>query len=248
MIDLQNRDGGMPTFCRGWGKLPFDRSSPDITAHALAAILAWRDDLAPDVEGDADRERDADGALRKSVARTQEGLIRYLVKSQRADGAWVSLWFGNQQEPRQENPIHGTSRVLCGLAYADHRVGEVAEIARAGRRFLLGVQQSDGSFGVSSAIEETAWAIEGLLAWSRRDACDDREALLSSAQRAASWLAEATQRGTRFAAAPVGLYFAKLWYAEQLYPILTTVAALGLLDRCLAESDERESSPCPQAN
>src|SRR5687767_551 len=25
LVDLQNRDGGMPTFCRGWGKLPFDR-------------------------------------------------------------------------------------------------------------------------------------------------------------------------------------------------------------------------------
>ncbi|KAA6313582.1 Sporulenol synthase, partial [termite gut metagenome] len=25
LLDLQNRDGGMPTFCKGWGKLPFDR-------------------------------------------------------------------------------------------------------------------------------------------------------------------------------------------------------------------------------
>src|SRR5262249_8055885 len=29
LLDLQNRDGGWPTFCRGWGYLPFDRSSPD---------------------------------------------------------------------------------------------------------------------------------------------------------------------------------------------------------------------------
>ncbi len=27
LLDLQNRDGGIPTFCRGWGKLPFDRSA-----------------------------------------------------------------------------------------------------------------------------------------------------------------------------------------------------------------------------
>jgi len=26
LVDLQNRDHGWPTFCRGWGKLPFDRS------------------------------------------------------------------------------------------------------------------------------------------------------------------------------------------------------------------------------
>ena len=39
LINLQNRDGGFPTFCRGWGTLPFDRSSPDITAHCLRAYL-----------------------------------------------------------------------------------------------------------------------------------------------------------------------------------------------------------------
>src|SRR5690606_25599498 len=38
LLDLQNRDGGWPTFCRGWGKLPFDRSSPDITAHCMRAV------------------------------------------------------------------------------------------------------------------------------------------------------------------------------------------------------------------
>src|SRR4029077_8232431 len=29
LLGLQNRDGGIPTFCRGWGALPFDRSSAD---------------------------------------------------------------------------------------------------------------------------------------------------------------------------------------------------------------------------
>ena len=37
---LQNRDGGIPTFCRGWGQLPFDQSTSDLTAHALRASLA----------------------------------------------------------------------------------------------------------------------------------------------------------------------------------------------------------------
>src|SRR5262249_56792584 len=34
LLELQNRDGGMPTVCRGWGKLPFDRSGADLTAPA----------------------------------------------------------------------------------------------------------------------------------------------------------------------------------------------------------------------
>ena len=43
LLDLQNRDGGWPTFCRGWGKLPFDRSGADITAHAMRALHRWAD-------------------------------------------------------------------------------------------------------------------------------------------------------------------------------------------------------------
>ena len=42
LLNLQNRDGGMPTFCRGWGALPFDRSTPEITAHALWAWACWK--------------------------------------------------------------------------------------------------------------------------------------------------------------------------------------------------------------
>ena len=40
LLDLQNRDGGMPTFCRGWSTMLFDRSSPDLTAHAVRAWSA----------------------------------------------------------------------------------------------------------------------------------------------------------------------------------------------------------------
>src|SRR5262249_14441849 len=45
LLDLQNGDGGWPTFCRGWGHLPFDRSSADISAHALRALDAWKNDF-----------------------------------------------------------------------------------------------------------------------------------------------------------------------------------------------------------
>ena len=47
LLNLQNRDGGWPTFCRGWGQLPFDRSGCDLTAHALRALHAWRRHLEP---------------------------------------------------------------------------------------------------------------------------------------------------------------------------------------------------------
>src|SRR4029078_11223602 len=38
ILSLQNGHHGWPTFCRGWGKLPFDRSGSDLTAHALRAV------------------------------------------------------------------------------------------------------------------------------------------------------------------------------------------------------------------
>jgi squalene-hopene/tetraprenyl-beta-curcumene cyclase len=42
LLGLQNRDGGWPTFCRGWGRFPFDRSGADITAHVIRGLLAWK--------------------------------------------------------------------------------------------------------------------------------------------------------------------------------------------------------------
>jgi len=42
LVDLQNRDRGWPTFCKGWGKLPFDRSGADLTAHAIRALHVWK--------------------------------------------------------------------------------------------------------------------------------------------------------------------------------------------------------------
>ena len=82
LMDIQNRDGGIPTFCKGWGRLVFDKSCPDITAHAVRAFAAWREDVA--------------GDMRKRIDASIPRAIRYLRKSQRTDGAWTPLWFGNQ--------------------------------------------------------------------------------------------------------------------------------------------------------
>ncbi len=113
---LQNRDGGWPTFCRGWGQLPFDRSSNDLTAHVIRAIV-----------GDATVKRSGDSAM------VRRG-IRFLERNQRADGSWLPLWFGNQDMQDELNPIYGTSRVL--IAGALGTLGEQT-VAR-GCEFLIG--------------------------------------------------------------------------------------------------------------
>jgi squalene-hopene/tetraprenyl-beta-curcumene cyclase len=136
---LQNRDGGFPTFCRGWGALPFDRSGSDLTAHALRALSK-------------------DGSFAGS-----EAARRYLARQQRPDGAWLPLWFGNQHAPDDVNPVYGTSRVLA--AYRDLKLADSQE-CRRGVTYLLSVQNPDGGWGGAkdcpSSVEETALAVEML--------------------------------------------------------------------------------------
>ena len=210
LLELQNRDGGWPTFCRGWGKLPFDRSCPDITAHALSAFDAWFEAC------DAGMQSALDTALASGM--------EYLAAARGEDGAWSPLWFGNQQAPGKLNPVYGTTRVVRGLAdITPERLPQYDYLVEDACRWLTEVQNDDGGwggdYGVPSSIEETAVAVEALAAAGRAAApCVDA---------ALSWLVERTRGGTEFPAVPIGLYFASLWYAERLYPITFTVAAVN---------------------
>lgn len=211
LLDLQNRDGGIPTFCRGWGTLPFDRSATDLTAHALRAWIAWRTAV--------------DAPLRARIDRGIARAVAFLERSQRAGGAFVPLWFGNQHAPGEENPVYGTSRVIEGLAAAHDAVPErVAPVLRRARRWLLDAQNVDGSWGgdrqVGGTIEETGLAVEAL---GRSGVHDPPGA--DAVARGLTWLNDATDAGRRFPAAPIGLYFARLWYSDELYPLIFTAAA-----------------------
>lgn len=220
LVNLANRDGGTPTFCRGWGRLPFDTSCPDITAHVLRAAEAW---TALDAAGQSPRTTRALAAAR-----------RYLAATQRADGAWWPLWFGNQAHPEQANPAYGTAKVVR------------ATLDRRGVEWLLAAQGPDGGIasapGIGATIEETAVAVEALAEVAEHAA--DRELAgraLVAVGRGLEWLIERTDGGKVFPAAPIGLYFAKLWYGEALYPLAFTVTAFGRAARLL-------ESPTPAKN
>jgi squalene-hopene/tetraprenyl-beta-curcumene cyclase len=204
LLGLQNRDGGIPTFCRGWGALPFDRSSPDITAHAVRAWLAWR----PQVTA-------ARGA---AIDRAFTRALRYLASAQRADGSWVPLWFGNEAAPGEENPTYGTARVLPAL-----RAGGPGSPFDRGRGWLLGAQNADGGWGgapgVGSSLEETGLALAAL-------AGSPDEATVAAVRRGIAWIVDRTEGGKLTPAAPIGLYFARLWYAEALYPLIFALEGL----------------------
>jgi squalene-hopene/tetraprenyl-beta-curcumene cyclase len=55
------------------------------------------------------------------------------------------------------------------------------------------------------------------------DAAGSKEAL----ERGIRWLVERVEDGGFADASPIGFYFAKLWYFEQLYPVIFTTGALG---------------------
>jgi squalene-hopene/tetraprenyl-beta-curcumene cyclase len=210
LVDLQNGDGGWPTFCRGWGALPFDRSGCDLTAHAIRALHAWK-------------HIDPDPRVGEAIERG----LAYLAGRQRPDGSWVPLWFGNQYFPGEENPIYGTARVL--LAYRDLDL-MASPPAQRGVAWLAAHTDPGGgwgggpggdSAGGGPTVEETALAIEALLAAPGGSAVD------TALKEGLDWLVAAVNSGKHRESAPIGFYFAKLWYYEKLYPLVFTVAALG---------------------
>jgi squalene-hopene/tetraprenyl-beta-curcumene cyclase len=292
LLGLQNSDGGVPTFCRGWGRLPFDRSSQDLTAHALTAWSAWLDDLPAALQ-----------------ARARAGIragIRFLLNTQGPDGQWTPLWFGHQDAPAQANPVYGTARVLLALTgladpgwHGRPARGESPEQGRdgpathgrdahatpegrtccrgldqaiaRGAAFLLAARGAGGGWGGAAgtppSIEETALSVDALAAtldwatatatafpaagapmpttlpptepWRHLEAAHPclppAEDLRRAVAGGAAWLVERTCGGTEFPPAPIGLYFAKLWYFERLYPIIFTVSALGRAVKVLCE-------------
>jgi squalene-hopene/tetraprenyl-beta-curcumene cyclase len=215
LLGVQNRDGGVPTFCRGWGTLPFDRSTPEITAHALQAWGAWYPHIEPTLQRD----------VRAASARA----VRFLATTQRPDGTWIPLWFGNEHAPGEDNPTYGTGRVLLGLhSPLVHGDPRAADCRRRAVRWTVEAQNTDGGWGgsrgVTSSIEETGVVLAAL---GRSVADGDERQVAQAVARGARWLIDATGGGADVAAAPVGLYFARLWYYEELYPVIFALAGLA---------------------
>ena len=263
---LQNRDGGWPTFCRGWGKLPFDRSSNDLTAHALRALAVGGAAIPT-------------AALVGNVAAG----TRFLEKNQEPDGSWLPLWFGNQDRVDESNPVYGTSRVL--LAAASGSLS--SEVLQAGCQYLVNNQNEDGGWGgggsvafwlkkkqgqefrVLSSVEETALAVEALatVALSGENLASLRgvydtnrhkktetegrnpqsvaqhggtKAINHAIISGVEFLLKSVEEKRHRVSWPIGFYFAKLWYHESLYPLIFATGALGKYLQLAAEKTTRD--------
>jgi squalene-hopene/tetraprenyl-beta-curcumene cyclase len=135
---------------------------------------------------------------------------KFLATSQRADGSWIPLWFGNETAPEHENPVYGTARTL--IALNEINSGSPQMRARAAS-FLQLTQLPSGGWGghanTPESIEETALATEAL-----------------NDPRGLNRLLDLIESNA-FTPAPIGLYFARLWYFERLYPLIFATSALG---------------------
>ncbi len=216
LINLQNKDGGVPTFCKGRTNLDFDTSAPDITAHASSA-LSQCEKYCPKI-------------YKKKIDVFISAAIRYLTDSQNENGLWVPLWFGNEYMPDEKNPVFGTARIItyiCGSGDISRFPKDMIE--RAVKALLAG-RNEDGGWGRitpdSSSIEETAAVLDALVSFALSSKTDNAEletAIDKGTERLIDMLS--SQQSGNLEPAPIGLYFAKLWYYEKMYPTIFTLSA-----------------------
>ena len=216
LLQLQNNDGGFPTFSRGWGKLPFDQSCADLTGHCILAHAKLLDVYKSDLN--LKQKKQYIMAINKAV--------NYLEKHQKENGSWLPLWFGNQHTENHENPVYGTARVLTYFQKAKSLLKEelvlvsrIEKMIAKGTNFLLKVQNKDGSwggdFGIKGSIEETALVVAAL-----NDTKSGTEI-----EKGFMWLDDYYKKNG-LKKAPIGLYFASLWYDEKLYPLTAYLEAI----------------------
>ncbi len=222
LIDLQNKDGGMPAFGKGRTNRSFDPSCPDITAHVLGAMGCWVDNLPKRLK-------------QRTLKAMQRGLI-YLKSTQDEQGFWTTLWFGHEQTLSQKNPVYGTSRVISHLGHVPQSLKGCmnGELIRA-CEWLISVQHPKGPWGgdmaIRPSVEESALAVDALAtSLISHDLLlfdNQTTAIQMAVVKGAAWIAKATRRGTAFDPSPIGLYFTRLWYHEALYPVTFSLSALN---------------------
>lgn len=216
LMGLQNNDGGMPTFCKGWGKLPFDRSTPDITAHAILAMGLWLPSL------DGQLKTDVQKSLDRMLGWMSEQGARGKGHGARGKGqeGWTPLWFGDQDAPDEKAPVYGTATAIDYLMSAQHPTA--TKLAQSQIDFILHTQNEDGGWGgnkgVKSKVTYTSRALAALAHFPNQ--------YESAKQRGWDYLYQRFKAGTLYDREPIGLYFSRLWYSEELYNILFLLNAL----------------------
>jgi squalene-hopene/tetraprenyl-beta-curcumene cyclase len=227
LAQLQNNDGGFPTFSKGWGKLPFDQSCSDLTGHCLLAVSAVLESF----------QQELDNNEKSRLQDIFSDALKYLEKNQTADGSWLPLWFGNQLTDDHTNPVYGTAKVVSYLkdtaqhSWLPKNISSGLKVMiQKGNEYLISVQNEDGSWGggknIAGTMEETALAVSALASTNHARVCS----------AGLNWL-HLFYRENGFQSAPIGLYFASLWYDEKLYPQVFYLEALTRMNELVEVID-----------
>ena len=189
---LQNRDGGWPTFCRGWGALPFDRSGSDLTAHASRALFA----TGP-----------AFGRIPSRIA----AAFAYLAHATAARRLVAAALVRQPARPGRHQPRLRHRRASSPrTATSGARPRDVDAVSLI--CFPCKTRTAAGAGPrLPVLVEETALAVEYCAARSRPRRERRRPAGLG-------WLVEAVESGRLREPTPIGFYFAKLWYLREALP------------------------------
>jgi squalene-hopene/tetraprenyl-beta-curcumene cyclase len=240
LLEMQNDDGGWPTFTRGDDSRPLAASGVDPTAQALRALVTWQRRL----KGDSSEATGRSLGVRVDPALARG--IPFLESSQRDDGSFVPLWFGNEHQTDDENPVLGTAQVLAACEAMQLAETNMATRAAA---WLVAAQHSDGGWGPPRApvdysdterdgalpswrendtmakfcsIEETSAAVAALLPLAGMNPATER-----SVSRGLQWLAAAVEQDATRRPAVIGFSSAKIWYYDRLSPLAWAARTLS---------------------
>jgi squalene-hopene/tetraprenyl-beta-curcumene cyclase len=200
LLDMQRRDGSWGCFVTR-GTVDLDGPCPILAAHALEGLRA-------------------SGRLTVGHPRIRRAFTA-LGKAQRPDGSFGSLWY----RPH----TLGTAAVLT--AYGKYGLRPTTPARRAAD-WLLATQLPDGGWGDGTdrkpTVEETAWALHGLLESGHPPRSD-------ALARAADWLVRRQTPEGGWTPAVVGVYFPGLYYSDDHVANGYALRALAAYRRRLKE-------------
>jgi squalene-hopene/tetraprenyl-beta-curcumene cyclase len=249
LLDLQNEDGGWATFYRDDALLRSDESGADVTAQALVALAAWRRDWRTDTSAEAKRRW---SFIDERAASAIENGWKNLESHQQADGSFIPLWFGNENQPDGKNPVYGTAQALFAAVELDRSESDLSQRAV---RWLVAAQHMNGGWGPPRVPVDYSGSVkDGKRAWRGNEAmaklCTVEETSLAinalipfansnstaalAVSRGLTWLTAAIEQDAHRRPAIIGFSLAKLWYHERLYPLAFAAGALSRAERTIA--------------
>jgi squalene-hopene/tetraprenyl-beta-curcumene cyclase len=147
-----------------------------------------------------------------------------MLRSQSDEGAWNPLWFGDQDAPKELSPVYGTATAVEYLTASKSE--QAHAMARRGAEYLAKAQNADGGWGgqkgVESKITLTARALAAL-------ASTDKDEYRDAIERGFNFIYQIWEQGELSRREPIGLYFSRLWYSEEMYNLTFTLNALKKL-------------------